>query len=162
MKKRLLIIPLVLLLLFSGCSPKITKEKKADVSSFFEDISASFSARFGEIEAGGKLTYTPENLTLEFTFPKTVKGFVISVDSQGIALSYKNLTVKKQNSSLTESFNAFAVFSALNSARNTGILKKLDGKTLVTGDGFEITLDGENRISEIEIPEKRIYIKMEG
>ena len=161
MKKYLLFLPLVFLLLLSGCSPNGLKEKKADVPSFFDNISSSFSAQFGELETEGTLTFTPEKLTLEFTSPKTISGLEISVSTDSVTLSLNGLTVKKEKSKLTESFNAFAVFSALNSARNTGTLSSLDGKTLITGDGFEITLDGENRISEIEIPEKRINIKLE-
>lgn len=161
MKKYLLFIPLVLLLLFSGCSPRTFHEKKADVSSFFDSINSSFSARFGELETEGVFTFTPEKLTLEFTSPKTISGLEINVSTDSITLSLNDLTVTKENSKLTESFNAFAVFSALNSARNSGTLSSLDGKTLISGDGFEITLDGENKISEIEIPEKRINIKLE-
>ncbi len=161
MKKCLLFISLVFLLLLSGCSPNGQKEKKADVSSFFNNINSSFSAHFGELETEGMLTFTPDNLTLEFTSPKTISGLKIIVSDDSVTLSLNGLTVTKEKSKLTESFNAFAVFSALNSARNTGTLSFLDGKTVVTGDGFEITLDGENRVSEIEIPEKRINIKLE-
>jgi hypothetical protein len=161
LKKYPLILFVVIILLFSGCQPNPIKEKKTDVSSFFNNINASFSARFGELETEGIFTYTPERLTLEFVSPRTVNGLKITVESSSLTLSINDLSVKRENNKITRQFNAFAVFSALNSARLTGMLNKTDGRTAITGEGFEITLDTENRISEISIPEKDIFIKLE-
>lgn len=161
MKKYPLLILTVLLLLFSGCQPEKAEKKKADVSSFFNNINTSFCAQFGEFETEGFFSFTPERLTLEFAQPKTLNGFKIQVDSQSITFSLGELSVTKQNSKITEQFNALAVFSVLNNARLTGILNKTDGITTITGEGYEITFDSENRVNEISIPEKRINIKLE-
>ncbi len=161
MKKYPLVFLVVILLMFSGCVPNNSKEERADVSSFFENINASFSASFGELETKGYFTFTPETLSLEFTFPKTISGLRINVNNQSVSLSFNGLSVTKENSSVTEKFNAFAVYSVLNRARLDGLLNKTDSKTAITGDGFEIMLDGENRVSKILIPEKRINIELE-
>lgn len=148
-------------MLFSGCNPKQIKEKGADVSSFFENINASFIARFGQLEAKGFFTFTPDRLTLEFTTPKTISGLKIQADSQSVTFSINDLSVTKQSSVVTQRLNAAAVFSALNSARLTGASKNSDGQTVISGEGFEITLDGENRVKHIIIPAKKIEIDLD-
>lgn len=161
MKKYLLCILLAAMLLFSGCALQKTKPDKADVSSFFENINASFSASFGGLETEGNISFTPDKLTLEFTSPQTVSGLRITVYENEVTLSLGNLEITKQNSPVTKQFNAVKLFSVLNCARTEGVFGNSDGKTVVSGDGFEITLDAENRVSEIVIPSKSIDMKLE-
>ena len=161
MKKYPLMVFAVIILMLSGCVPKNPSEKKTDVSSFFESVNTSFSARFGKTEAKGLFSFTPERLILKFTYPETVNGLEITADSSCVTLSINDLCIKKENSAVTRSFNAATVFSILNYARLNGLMNKTGGRTTVTGEGFEITLDEENRVSEISAPEKEIYIKLD-
>lgn len=161
MKKYLLPFLLAVLIVFTSCERISPKEKRqADISSFFSSVSASFTASFKGLEAEGSLEYTPSALSLEFTKPETLSSLKMTADKNGVTASFKDFSVTKRFSSVTEKAAVNSVFSVMNEARLYGVLNKADGETSVSGEGYEIKLDEKNRVKKIVIPEQEISITL--
>lgn len=161
MKKYLSLLILTALILLSSCVARGSQtDKRTDVSSSFESIDASFSAAFGELETKGEFTFTPERLTLSFVSPETVRGLSLASDGDSVFIEYGGVKMQKDVSALNNYLNADIIFLLLKNAMQADATKE-NGYMIFRGDGGEIYFDGENRVSRITVPEKKIDIKLE-
>ena len=160
MKKYLLAFLLTALVILSGCrDSRKGRDSQTDIFSF-DNISASFTAEFGKTEASGDFYFSQEELRLEFKKPEIISSLILCADSDGIGMSYKDVEIKKDLSSVTKTFFVSEIYCVLNNARENGAVEKDGENKLISGENYSLTLDPSGRVTKILIPDKNIKISL--
>ena len=84
MKRSILICLISALLFLTACSHA--------VPTLPEEYEADFSASGGELDCGGRITFSEGSLTVEMTSPDTVKGLTYTVADGELSTAYGELS----------------------------------------------------------------------
>ena len=160
--RKLVVIPLVLLFLFStGCS-----SSPAEKPTLQDGFTATVNINCDENDYTAILTRTGQGVwKAEFTEPKTVSGMSMNYENGEVSVKYKGFSVSLPNTSIPIKAVVASVFEALDNIANdpNSVAKRVEAGTIVVEgkvdeNSYIITFDKNGALLSVNIPSQKLSV----